>query len=346
MKDTTWDELLRSPLDPDPNKKTLSLGWFLPTVLAVLAGLAVGFLLGETGSGASVPTSIGTLNLTTTVTTPPIPDPILPAGYTDVGAVGLKAVASYSDGESLLVVITQAVRSDKNTAETDSLHFAKWTLVGDGYDLDAVRSISSIVAPGTRTVVFPGLNAIPSANPHLVVRQATPMQARTGCNGCAAVSQDINSGEVALEQLTRPLAINNPLLINVGDGITLSLDELNITDEWGYSKWHLIDNNDAIARVSLVVRFDGTDDPAVNGSNPTRLVPAHLFGISQQRPLTTNPESFVRSGSVSLDRIGEPISEENQPGLLVLEWTVEWQHPVGDPITIPLSDLTDFGIID
>lgn len=90
----------------------------------------------------------------------------------------------------------------------------------------------------------------------------------------------------------------------------------------------------------------GTDDPGRDGTNPTRLVPPQFFGVSQQRPASANPDPFVRQDSVSLDRTGELVSTTNQPTSLVLEWSVEWRHPVGDLITLPLADIVDLGIID
>ncbi len=71
---------------------------------------------------------------------------------------------------------------------------------------------------------------------------------------------------------------------------------------------------------------------------------AEFPGVSS--PSTMNPDIFTLGGSIGLDRRGELLSDQNQPSSLVLEWTAEWQHPVGQPISIPLVDITDLGIID
>ncbi len=62
--------------------------------------------------------------------------------------------------------------------------------------------------------------------------------------------------------------------------------------------------------------------------------------------VTVTTEPFATQGTVSLDRSGELISATHEPQGPVREWSVEWQHPVGGPIALPLTNLTDLGIID
>ena len=172
------------------------------------------------------------------------------------------------------------------------------------------------------------------------------MVVRTGCQGCGATAADRAEGELILEGLERPYSLDNPLLVGVTPGLTLSIDSLDFTDEWGYVTWHVIDENEARLRVEIRIVFDGTDDPDRDGTNPTLLIPNHLFGTSQQNPAPANPRSFMRSGDQQLERIGELITDENQPGALILRWSVEWQHPVSEPVELPLGDDIYLGIVD
>lgn len=346
MSDSIWEELARSPLDPDPDDTPRTPDWLIPVGLAAILGILLGlFVLGS--DDPSAPTTTVALETTTTVPPPPPdPDPIVPDGYVDVAGIGLDAVAAYSRGGNLYIVINEAARSDQDPPSQPSFHASHWALDGDGTTVEATRTIESSLAPGMKAIEFPGLTALPSADPNLVVRQASEMVVRTGCQGCGATSVDEALGEVALEGLDRPYAISEPLLVDVGTGITLSIDRLEFTDEWGYVEWHVIDENEARIRPDIRIVFEGTDDPAFEGPNPTQLVPDNLFQSSQQNPTTPNPQPFARQGWLLLDRIGELISDENNPTSLLMTWAVEWQHPVGEPIVLPLTDLTDLGIVD
>lgn len=108
----------------------------------------------------------------------------------------------------------------------------------------------------------------------------------------------------------------------------------------------MLDTNEARLPTSIRIVFAGTDDPARDDLQPTQLIPQNLFGVSQQNPTAANPDPFTRSGSLLLERSGELISADNSRSSLVLRWTVEWQHPVGEPVTISLAEITDLGIID
>ncbi len=346
MSDNIWEELSRSPLDPDPNEAPSPLGWLFPVGAATVIGLLLGLFVLGAGGEASPTTTLAAATTTTTTAAPVDPDPEVPAGYVDVAGLGLDVVASYSRAGNLYLVINEAARSDQEPLETTAFHASHWELEGDGTSVEASRAIESTLAPGMKTIEFPGLTALPTADPQLIVRQASAMVVRTGCQGCGATSVDEAGGELELPGLERPYAIDEPILIDVGSGITLSIDRLDFTDEWGYLEWHVIDENEARIRPDIRVVFAGTDDPAFEGPNPTQLIPEHLFGASQQNPTTANPQPFTREGWLLLDRAGELISDENSPTGLLLTWSVEWQHPVGEPVTLPLDDLTDLGIVD
>ena len=338
--DPIWDEIMRSPLDPDPEDRPRWAGLVIPILAAAAAGLALSFL---TGSPEQV--SETTLAASTTTTTPTIadPDPIIPEGYVEASGVGLKALAVYNSADDLYVVVNSATRSDLDRAETPEFHIAEWVLAGDGIERTASRAVRSDLAPGVRLVEFPGVTSLPASVPRLLVREATEMEVRASCNGCAATSVDMAEGELALDGSVVPYESTEPLLLPVGAGISLSIDELQLSDEWGYAQWRILDQNDARVRVILRVIFVGTDDPATEDVDETQLVPPYLLGPTPQDQVTANPEAFTRDGAVRLDRVGEILSAENQPEELLLRWLVEWQHPVGEPITLPLDDVLDLG---
>jgi hypothetical protein len=338
---TIWDEIMRSPLDPDPNEEGRRLGTLVPIALAAVVGLLVGFSVGN--GEDPPPTTVAQLTTSTTAPPPADPDPVVPAGYVEADGVGLKAIATFATDTDLYIIVNTAVRSDLDRVDTNEFHVAEWTLSGDGIELAATRALTSDFSPGMRIVHFEGINALPASAPELRARRATEMTVRAGCNGCGAVSVDMAEGETLLEGLDLPLILDSPLIIPVRTGIALSVDSLQVADEWGFLEWHVIDDNDARLRVAATIEFVGTDDPGTDDADPTRLVSSHLVGVNPQNPISSNPNPFARRGSERLDRVGEILTEDNRPEQIVLRWSVEWQHPVGEAITIPLEELTDLG---
>lgn len=338
-----WDEIMRSPLDPDPDEPDRRIGAIASIALAAAIGVVIGFLVGN--RDAPPPTTAALV--TTTAMAPSVvdPDPVVPPGYVDANGVGLRAVAAFSTDDDLYIVVNTATRSDLDRVDTNEFHIAEWTLSGDGIEVSADRALQSSFSPGVRVVHFEGVNSLPLSAPQLLVRRATEMTVRAGCNGCGAVSVDMAEGELPLEGLDLPLVVDTPLLIPVGTGITLSIDSLQIAEEWGYLEWHVIDDNDARLRVSATIEFVGTDDPRTDEVDPTLLLPPHQIGLNPQNPISSNPGPFARHGLVRMDRLGEILTADNQPEQVVLRWSVEWQHPVGDALAIPLEEVTDLGTL-
>lgn len=340
-----WEEIMRSPLDPDPDEERTHVAQLLPVALAAIVGLLLGYVLNGPTEAAE---PIAGLGQTTTSTTevPPPPDPIFPPGYADATDVGIKALGSFTNDNGLFMIVSSATRSDLDRTETNEFHVAEWILAGDGVESAAARTIHSDLSPGVRLVEFPNVAGLPISGPELLARQATEMTVRTSCSGCAATSVDMADGEVMLEGASLPYTNTEPLLISVGSGLNLSIDELQATPEWGFAAWRLLGENDATVRVSLAVVFEGTDDPASEELDPTLLVPPHWMGPTPQNTIGGNPGPFSRRGTQQLDRVGEILSESNQAEQIVLRWTVEWRHPVGDPIPLPLDDVADLGSIE
>ncbi|MCP3994270.1 MAG: hypothetical protein GY722_04280 [bacterium] len=347
MSENLWEELARSPLDPDPDYAPSLLEKAAPIGIAVFLGLMAGiFVLGGNERSDESGTTLAIETTTTTTAAPVEADPELPAEYLDIAGVGLRALAAYSRSGNLYIVINETTRSDQAPADTNAFHASDWLLSGDGIEIAATQAIRSHLAPGMTALEFTGVSELPVSGPSLLVRRSSEMVVRTGCQGCGAVSAHEASGDVPLDGLALPYASGEPILIDVGGAITLSVDHLEFTDEWGYVEWHITDENEGRIRADLWVVFEGTDDPASEDITPTQLIPDYLFGPSQQNPAAANPQPFARSGTLILDRVGEPLSEDNSPASLSLHWTVQWQHPVGEPILIPLDGTVDLGIVD
>jgi hypothetical protein len=340
---TIWEEIMRSPLDPDPEDKSATLRRLVPVIVASVVGLTLGYVLAGSAGGTDAGPELVAPASTTSTSPPPPPDPIFPPGYTATTEVGIKPLAAFIIDEDLFIVANSATRSDLDPVETNEFHIAEWILAGDGVENMASRAIQSDLAPGVRLVEFPGVASLPNSIPELLVREATEMVVRSGCNGCAATSVDMAEGEVSLGNPAIPYRHPEPLLVPVGNGINLSIDELHIAEEWGFAEWRVIDENDARVRVSLIVAFEGTDDPATVDTDPTALVPANRLGPNQQNPLAGSPGPFTRRGTQQLDRVGEILSEDNYPEGILLRWSVEWQHPVGDPVSLLIADIPDLG---
>ena len=347
MSENLWEELARSPLDPDPDYEPSTLDKIAPLAIAAVLGLLAGvFVLGGGAGNTDSETTVAAETTTTTSTVPVEPDPAVPGEYQDIDGIGIRALAAYSRSGNTYILVNEATRSDQNPSETNAFHASNWVLAGDGVEITASRAIQSDLAPGMTAVEFVGVNGLPVSGPSLLVRRSSEMIVRTGCQGCGAVSAHEASGDVPLNGLALPYRSSEPILIEVGGAITLSVDHLEFTDEWGYVEWHILDENEGRIRADLRIIFDGTDDPARDDINPTQLIPQSQFRPSQQNPIAANPLPFARSGTLILDRVGELISADNNPTSLRLHWMVEWQHPVGDPIVIPLNGTEDLGIID
>jgi len=347
MSENLWEELTRSPLDPDPEYESPLLDSLIPMLIAAIVGIAIGFfLLGHDADSTTTTTEVAATS--TSRADPPAlpePEPILPDSYVDAAGVGLRAVAAYGRDGNLYIVVNQAARSDNPPTELPAFHASHWVLTGPGEE-QADRVIESPIAPGMRTLEFQGLSVPSVAEAGLLVREATQMVVRAGCQGCGATAVDQMSGETTLDGLQRPHSLAEPLLIEIGSGMTLSIDSLDFTNEWGYVTWHLIDESEARLRVRFRVVFEGTDDPDREDTNPTQLVPVHLLGTSQQNPSPSNLQPFARGGTQQLERVGELITDTNQPSALILRWSVEWQHPVGEPIELPIVEEVYRGPID
>lgn len=346
MSEPLWDELLRSPLDPDPNALPSQVPGVVLVVVAAVVGLALGLTAFPHDNAADVTPSTATPTTTTTTTLLPDPDPIVSPGYVDVDGLAFRPAVAYVREGNLYLVVSQTTRSDLNATETRAFHAADWTLDLEGRQVVATREITSPMAPGFVTLEFAGESDIPEPSARILVRRASEMVVRTGCQGCAAVSAHEAHGEIVLPSVARPFTLDAPMLIEVGPDITLAIDRLEFTDEWGYGEWHVINENAARIRPELRVTFTGTDDPAIEGTQPTQLIPTHMLGTNQQSPTTANSQPFARSGTVELDRRGELVSEANAPSSLVLEWTVEWIHPLGEPVELTIDGTADLGVLE
>ncbi len=345
MTDTLWEELLRSPLDPDrePGRRTPRTAQLATLFILAIVGFMAGRLV-FAGRDENASSALDDSSLTTSVTSPPATaGPILPPGFTEIDGVGIAPIATYSRSGNLYVIIAQAVRSDESAPETDAFHAGSWSLSGPGGQVAATRSIETSLAPGIQTLEFPGITTMP-ADARLNVRPGTEMVVPPDCQDCGVASVNEISGDVPLEGTQLPYDLASPLLIDAGSGITVSIDQLEFTGDWGTAAWHVVADGEVGVRLDLVVTFVGTatDDEETD----TSLISTRLTPVNPQNPTVANTQPFSRAGATTFDRIGGLISGENPPTELLLHWDVQWEAPVGASVAVPAAGILDLGAVD
>lgn len=331
MSEPQWDELVRSPLHPDSDqtpRRSIS-AWVVVLVAAVI-GLAVGTVAGlaegaerdEAADGSSISTTMAPAEVA----------PVAPDGYVPVGDTSLGVIGSFGVDGHAYVIIGEAALSGADPRATPAFGAGRWALVdGDGAMETAVEIVDSL-APGMRLLEFEVDEREPDWT--LAVWRGTAVEARDGCNGCGSRSVDRTEGESLVEFAGLPAEIPGPLRIELVDGLEVRIENLAAAEEWGYADWALVGDMAATARVAIEVEFVGTDDPSAEGDNPTMLVPYDRapiqYGVGHPRAAPP----FERAGSIRLTRVGEPVGGDNHPIALAVSWSVEWIHPVGEPIPL------------
>ncbi len=326
MGEPRWDELVRSPLDPDKEEETRRpISTWVVVLIAAVVGLSVGAVVGHAG-GSGQPEAVGVSGTSTTVL------PVAPDGYVPVGDTSLGVIGSFGVDGHAYVIVGEAALSSADPGATPAFGAGRWAIVDGDDAIETALEIVDPIAPGMRLLDFP-VDERASDAP-LAVWRGTAVETRDGCNGCGSGSADRTEGEALFEIAGLPTVIPGMGTIELGQGFEVQIGDLTAAEEWGYAEWALTGDTATTARVAVEVTFVGTDDPSAEGDNPTRLVPYDRapiqYGVGHQR--TAPP--FARGGSIRLTRVGEPIGGGNQPTAIGVSWSVEWIHPVGEPIPL------------
>lgn len=233
------DELLRSPMDDEPSSGggnrvvRVASGTLAAVVVfsALLIGVGRG---GPTTDGATTTTSV-----TTTTASAGSAGDAFPSGYIPVtDEVAMRALSPQADGTTTLVpvemVVRRGVESDVAPRPLGGIFEAAGG-ASTGVVTDPLR-------PGTLSVVFPGSIA---GVPELQMRElwAPVVVERTS-------SQPFTGA---------PYRAPEPLVFELGDGITLTIDELWLENYRGAAVWFADGSDLVTARIVVeMIAADGT----------------------------------------------------------------------------------------
>ncbi len=148
MSDAALREVLRSPLDDLPPSRRGS--WIGIAVLVVAAAAGVGAAAGMRALTGGEPAAIETTTTTGASSSTTAPGPVVVAG------VGVEAVAAWSQGDRLYLVVATTVLPGSDPAEVAGLGSAHWVLrLGGGDLLAATAELTNPSAQGLFTLEFP-----------------------------------------------------------------------------------------------------------------------------------------------------------------------------------------------
>jgi hypothetical protein len=156
MSDAALREVLRSPLDDRP--RSGRGGW--AGLAALLAAAAVGF--GVTAGVRALTGGEATATTEATTTTAGSP---AAAGPALMGEVGAEAMAAWSQGGHLYLVVVTTVLPGQDAEDVAGVPSAHWVLRLAGGDLVAATAeLTTLSAPGIFTLEFPETNLAPGAD--------------------------------------------------------------------------------------------------------------------------------------------------------------------------------------
>jgi hypothetical protein len=119
---------------------------------------------------------------------------------------------------------------------------------------------------------------------------------------------------------TVPATVEN-YQIDMGAGRIIEIDSLVIGDGWGHVAWSA--EGGFPAKVAVIVRFVGTDDPSTpDDVDETTLTPAHLRTLNQGSGVISLAPLYGFAGREQLIRSGEPLGAGNEPEAIIVEFTV------------------------
>lgn len=333
MSEDAWAELLRSPLDPDPERgdaRTRNVSWRL-AVLVLVAGVVAGGVFAAWRAGrasAAAETTTTSAGATTSIPAAPAPaEPSLPDGYVEVvDGVGIRPLGWYRSQGGLFVVVSTAVRTDFDPLETEALRQGSWALVDEGRVVEYARQVWDQPALGVTAVEFIGVSQLPEA-----MRFA------------AVVDRHIET--VTLPPLEGyPVETAGPFNFTLEHDLDLVVDSVTAAEGWASVEWHVAGGEDESARASVgaIALLAGTDDPGTPGDvDPTLLVSSHLAPPYPFQLHVAPTPGFTYAGIEQLLRVREPLGQDNWPTGVEVDLAVDVIFPgEGD------STIVEFSLVD
>jgi hypothetical protein len=299
-------ELLATPVTRehgDPGDEDLGPRRDPGVWLALLIGAAVvlvGFVIGRLGADSETTPTTGAppTSSPTATTSPPSAVETFPAGYAQVAdMVGAKAMRAVILGDELHVTLSTIYRAGFDPEVSDQFDGGRWEVVlDDGRRFDSKGQFLDPFETGSLTVVFPvdGYTADDLASMELAERWFTRRQAPSA----------------ELEVSGFPYETEDAGEVDLGNGVVLSMDRVELSDDGGTLVWSLGGDPAAEAVVAAVVELRiGFNDFTPEVMIPVGTASAFFFSDEQQ----------AREGAVELTR---PTLEDSSE---LFSATINWQ---------------------
>lgn len=161
-----------------------------------------------------------------------------------------------------------------------------------------------------------------------------PDASAAGSNLLAYVVESSALEVAALELLPELPAEISDFRIDIGDGVAIVIDSLQIADDGGYVEWRV--EGGLTARLDVIVTFVGAGEPGLDG---IALVPEYLDDRVLGPSTGTDPAPRLYSfgSQYQLVQSGVPLDTDKVPTAINVEFRIEAVTSVGDAVEIPID---------
>lgn len=244
-----FDELLRSPLDPEDETRGRGAPWW-PVVAVLTVGALAGWMIVAASAGAPEPSS-GADEAAPTTTAHVVAEAApFPAGYVPIGPdVAVRPEEPMRIGDRLLVPFTTVLRRGADPANVARPLGGRWELAGDAGVMAASGTVYDPIMPSVFSVVFP----VPDAFPESIrlVERWDP----------EPVTATLEMPFTAL-----PYVVDEPVDLDLGDGVHLAVTRLELGNFQGRARWSL--DGATLGIVSLRIRLFEADGSVLGDYEP------------------------------------------------------------------------------
>jgi hypothetical protein len=298
-------ELLRSPLDSEDHERERRGPWW-PVVAALVVGAVVGWLVAvvaRSGEAEPVPDADG--RVPTTATSAIVDVAPFPADYVPIAAdVAVRPGAPVRVGDRLLVPFTAVLRRGTDPSAVARPLGGRWELTGDGNVVASAGTVYDPIRPSVFSVKFP----VPVASPESIelVERWDPEPV---------------TASVELPFTGLPYVTDEPIVLDLGDEVFLTVTRLDLGNFQGRARWSL--DGARLGVVSLGVRLFTPDGSVLGDYEP---------GAAED----LDPER----GEGFIDYLWGPgfSVDQNDAALFTLTADVQLGVPAPTSISIPLTD--------
>lgn len=247
-----FPELLRSPLEPEDDERERRGPWWWPVVAAFVVGALAGWLVVAARGGEAEPAPGIGEPVATTLADPQIDlaAASFPAGYVPIAPdVAVRPEAPMRVGDRLLVPFTTVLRRGTDPASVARPLGGRWKLTGDAGVVASAQTVYDSLRPSVFSVLFPEPVAFPESI-ELVERW----------------DPDPVTAAVELPFTGLPHVTGQPIVLDLGDGVTLVVTRLDLGNFQGRARWRL--DGSSLGVVSLGVRLFNPDGSVLGDYEP------------------------------------------------------------------------------